>query len=79
MRIEDREGERVLSLCGTILNRQKLVNCDSCGAVIGPAKYLDYIKRKVHTISQVASDRMLCEVCARKQAIIIGGIPTSRV
>jgi len=79
MRIEDREGERVLSLCGTILNRQKLVNCDACGVVIGPAKYLDYIKRKVTAISEVADDRTLCEVCARKEAVKIGGIPTSHV
>ena len=79
MRIEDREDERVLTLCGTILNRQKLVYCESCGAAIGPAKYLDYIRRKVKAVSQVASDRNLCEVCTRKQASVIGRIPTSHV
>jgi NADPH-dependent glutamate synthase beta subunit-like oxidoreductase len=79
MRIEDRKDERVLTLCGTILNRQKLVNCESCGAVIGPAKYLDYIRRKVKAVTQVAGDRTLCEVCARKQASVIGGIPSSHV
>ena len=47
MQIEDRDGERVLSLCGTILNRQKLVLCSDCGAVIGPARYLDYIGERL--------------------------------
>ena len=79
MRIEDRKGERVLSLCGTVLNRQKLVRCEACGAAIGPAKYLDYIRRKVETINLVANGRMLCEVCARKEAVKVGGLPTSHV
>ncbi len=66
MRIEDRKEERILSLCGTILNRQKLVRCESCGAVMGPAKYLDYIRKKVGGVAQVASDHAFCEICARK-------------
>ncbi len=79
MRIEDRKDERVLSLCGTILNRQKLVHCESCGAVIGPAKYLDYVKRKVEAISPVTGNRTHCEVCARKKTIVTGKIPSSHV
>jgi NADPH-dependent glutamate synthase beta subunit-like oxidoreductase len=68
MRIEDKKSERILSLCGTILNRQKLVYCEKCGAPIGPAKYLDYIKKRFHTASQVSADHAICEVCARKKA-----------
>ncbi len=67
MIIEDRKDERILSLCGTILNRQKLVRCERCGAVIGPAKYLDYIRKKVGGISEVTPDHAVCEVCARKE------------
>jgi len=78
MRIEDRKKERILSLCGTILNRQKLVYCESCGAVMGPAKYLDYIRKKIGGVAQVTSDHTLCEKCARKgQAKIV--VPPSNI
>jgi putative selenate reductase YgfK subunit len=66
MRIEDRGDERILSLCGTILNRQKLVHCESCGAILGPAKYLNYIRNKVGGIPQAISEHMICEACTRK-------------
>ena len=79
MIIEDRKGERILSLCGTILNRQKLVYCEKCGAVIGPAKYLDYIKKRFHSAGQVTADHAVCDVCARKNsaAFSIGPFPGS--
>jgi NADPH-dependent glutamate synthase beta subunit-like oxidoreductase len=79
MIIEDRKGDRILSLCGTILNRQKLVYCEKCGAVIGPAKYLDYIKKRFHSAGQVTADHAVCDVCARKNsaAFSIGPFPGS--
>jgi NADPH-dependent glutamate synthase beta subunit-like oxidoreductase/ferredoxin len=67
MQIEDRGNERVLAICGTILNRQELVRCSSCGAVIGPAKYLDYIDKRLKHTGQVASEQVLCKLCARKE------------
>jgi len=81
MRIEDRDGERILSICGTILNRQKLIYCEECGAVMGPAKYLDYIKKRFHTVGQVTADHMVCDACARKKsaAVSMGGLPTSNI
>jgi thioredoxin reductase/ferredoxin len=66
MRMEDRGGERVLSLCGTLLNRKKLLYCQSCGAVLGPKRYLDFVHKQTHAVARVADDRRLCEVCARK-------------
>ncbi len=79
MQIEDRDEERVLSLCGTILNRQKLVLCSSCNAVIGPAKYLDYIgERLKDTADHVAAEEMLCKQCARKKGIH-SGVPVAHV
>jgi hypothetical protein len=79
MRIEDRDGERVLSLCGTVLNRQKLVLCSSCGAVIGPARYLDYIGDRLKNIAdKVTTDEMLCRKCARSKGIQ-SGIPVSHI
>ncbi len=67
MQIEDRENERVLSLCGTILNRQKLVFCEKCHAVLGPAKYLDYIRKMTGGIAQMSGGHALCEKCARQK------------
>ena len=66
MRIEDRGDERLLILCGTILNRQKLVFCDVCGKAMGPRKYLDFINKRVSSVGQAGgSEKMVCEACAR--------------
>jgi ferredoxin len=67
MRMEDRGDERILSLCGTILNRQKLVYCSSCGSSLGPAKYLDFIQKRSQKAG-LTHDSSLCEACARKKA-----------
>jgi NADPH-dependent glutamate synthase beta subunit-like oxidoreductase/ferredoxin len=66
MRIEDRGDERLLLLCGTILNRQKLVFCDTCGKAMGPRKYIDFINKRVATVGQVTAEGVVCEACARK-------------
>jgi NADPH-dependent glutamate synthase beta subunit-like oxidoreductase len=67
MRIEDRGDERLLILCGTILNRQKLVFCDDCGKAMGPQKYLDFIHNRLKSIETPANGRLLCEGCARQR------------
>jgi formate hydrogenlyase subunit 6/NADH:ubiquinone oxidoreductase subunit I len=66
MHMEDRGQERILSLCGTILNRQKLLFCEKCEAVLGPARYLDYIHKRTAAVARITGDRNLCEACARK-------------
>ena len=66
MKIQDKDDERILSLCGTILNRQKLLYCEMCGAVMGPACYLEFIKKRTRSVARVAADRHLCDLCARK-------------
>ena len=69
IRIEDRGNERILSLCGTILNRQPLVSCSGCGTVLGPARYLDFVKEKTKSIAQVNQvTGALCNDCARSEA-----------
>ncbi len=65
MQIEDRGDERLLILCGTILNRQKLVFCSSCGKAMGPKKYLDFIRKRVKSVAQTSADALVCESCAR--------------
>jgi ferredoxin len=66
MQIQDRSGERILSLCGTILNRKKLLYCDDCGSVLGPARYLEFVQKRTHSVAAKIADRRLCEACARK-------------
>lgn len=78
MQIEDGDGERILSLCGTVLNRQKLVLCSSCGDVIGPARYLAYIDERFKTDGQVASEQTLCKMCARRKGTQTG-LPVSNI
>ncbi len=66
MHMEDTGGQRVLSLCGTILNQKKLLDCDKCGAVLGPARYLDFVQKRTDQVARLADDRRLCDACARK-------------
>jgi len=68
MRIEDRDGERVLSLCGTILNHLALEYCQNCGAPLGPARYHDFIRKKTEETGLTTGDKLLCMNCARKAA-----------
>ncbi len=69
MQIEDRQGERVLQLCGTVLNRQPLLYCDNCGAAIGPARYHDFVDRRTHRIAAQTDSRTLCDPCARRLSV----------
>jgi formate hydrogenlyase subunit 6/NADH:ubiquinone oxidoreductase subunit I len=66
MKMIDSDNERVLSLCGTILNRQELLYCEECRAVLGPARYLDFIRDRGNALPKVLASRPLCDVCARK-------------
>lgn len=66
MRIEDRGDERILSLCGTLLNRKKLVYCENCAAVLGPQRYLDFVQKRTSKVAKLADGRGLCEACARQ-------------
>ncbi|MDM8548597.1 FAD-dependent oxidoreductase [Desulfobacterales bacterium HSG2] len=69
MQIRDIKNERVLSLCGTILNRQKLLHCDTCDAVLGTRRYLEYIRKRVDKKApQIISERLICDACARKES-----------
>jgi len=67
IRIIDRGDERLLSYCGTILNRQKLEHCRTCGAVLGPQRYLEFLQKRTQTVSPVVADRNLCHSCLRRQ------------
>ena len=67
MRMEEKDGERIISICGTILNRQRLVTCEICGKAIGPARYHDFIEKRFKKANQVTAGKVVCSECARKQ------------
>jgi len=68
MQMRDKDGERMLMLCGTTLNRMKLEYCESCGAVLGPARYHDFITQRVQGISPALKGQKLCLQCARQKS-----------
>ncbi len=70
MQMEDRNGERILHLCGTIINRQPLLYCDTCGATIGPARYRDYVRKRTQGITAATDGQSICEACARKANVL---------
>ncbi len=82
LEIVDRDGERSLLFCGTILNRLKLEYCENCQAVLGPARYHDYIRQRTNGVVRATHGKTLCEKCARGTAMArsldVGGVPLKR-
>jgi NADPH-dependent glutamate synthase beta subunit-like oxidoreductase/ferredoxin len=72
IRIEDRNGERILSLCGTILNRRPLIACVDCGAVIGTEAYIQHLNRKILAAGQTIDTVHRCAECRRKHQARLG-------
>jgi len=68
MHMEDLGDERLLSLCGTTLNRLKVERCEMCGAVVGPTRYHDFISKRIQSVTQLANNKVLCLECARRSA-----------
>ena len=66
IRMLDVGQDRVLNLCGTILNRLKVERCEACGKVIGPERYHDYIAKRVRGIGSRLKKGLLCLDCARE-------------
>jgi ferredoxin len=64
--LKDREGERFLSLCGTVLCREKLEYCNRCQAVLGPARYLEYVKERTSAVQEAFAGERLCDKCSRQ-------------
>jgi len=68
MQIEDRDGERVLSLCGTVLNHEALTACALCGTQMEPYRYLEYVRKRTKGIGQLVDNRPVCDTCGRQSA-----------
>jgi NADPH-dependent glutamate synthase beta subunit-like oxidoreductase/ferredoxin len=68
MQIEDRDGERVLSLCGTVLNHEALTACALCGKQMEPFRYLEYVRKRTKGVGQLIDNRPVCDACGRQSA-----------
>jgi len=67
MVIEEKDGKRMLKLCGTILNRQDIQTCESCGAKMPSAQYMAFVSDKTADLPpQKTGQRRLCNECKRK-------------
>ena len=70
--MDEKDGQRRLLLCGTILNSQTIQHCESCGAKVGSAEYTRFISRKTRKISPTTDKRLLCNNCLRKIGAVTG-------
>ncbi|MEE4362875.1 MAG: NAD(P)-binding protein [Desulfotignum sp.] len=66
MTLEEKDGRRMLKLCGTILNEQEIQTCDACGARLPSAQYMAFISDKTADLTQKAEQRLLCNDCQRR-------------
>ncbi|MCA1794465.1 MAG: FAD-dependent oxidoreductase [Desulfotignum sp.] len=66
MVIEEKDGKRMLKLCGTILNQQDIQTCESCGAKLPSAQYMAFISDKTADVTKKSDQRLLCNECLRK-------------
>ena len=64
--LEEKEGQRMLKLCGTILNRQDIQYCEACDAVLPSVEYMQYIAEKTSRMTRKTESRLLCDACQRK-------------
>lgn len=64
--MEEKDGQRRLKLCGTILNSQAIQYCEECRAILPSAEYLQFIANKTGHVTRVTEKRLLCNECQRK-------------
>ncbi|MDZ7665688.1 MAG: hypothetical protein U5K27_10250 [Desulfotignum sp.] len=66
MTLEEKDGKRMLKLCGTILNEQEIQTCDACGAKLPSAQYMAFISDKTADLTRKSERRLLCNDCQRR-------------
>ena len=66
--MEKENGDRVLRLCGTELNRQAIQYCEGCNAELPSRAYLDFVSDQTQNLNKVTEKRLLCRICQRKIA-----------
>ena len=74
--MEDRGGERVILMSGTVINKLKLEQCQMCGTHYAPKVFIKHIEKTVNAPKE-SFDQNLCPECKRKAAAarIAGGSP----
>ncbi|MDD3473459.1 MAG: hypothetical protein PHS86_11795, partial [Syntrophaceae bacterium] len=76
LQLEDRDGERVLMMSGTVINRIKLEACDGCGIHYVTKVMVRHVE-KLTGASEDAFELRLCPECKRvaQAARILGRKP----
>ncbi|MFH0824886.1 MAG: 4Fe-4S dicluster domain-containing protein, partial [Pseudomonadota bacterium] len=64
LQMEDRDGERLLLMCGTVINRLKLQQCEGCGVYFVPKVFAKHIEKRVNATGNEAFAH-LCPECRR--------------
>lgn len=65
--LEDKEGHRVIRMCGGLMSRLELVPCQECGQDFATAKHLEYVNKHTRDhFGKVYHNKNLCPDCARK-------------
>lgn len=70
--IEEKDGQRLLKLCGTILNKQEIQYCEECNAILPSIEYMQYTARKTGHVTKAIRNRLLCDTCLRRLGASIG-------
>ncbi len=72
LKIDEKDDQRRLLLCGTVLNSQAIQYCEGCGAKLGSVEYTRFITRKTRNISPATDKRLLCNDCLRRSNAAAG-------
>lgn len=67
MQIKDIGDERILSICGTELSRNKLLFCEECGKVISTKRHIEHLKLKLKDSAGLEDLGKICPECERKK------------
>lgn len=64
LQMEDRGDERLLLMCGTVINRIKMERCEGCGAHFLPKVFVRHVAKLI-SVDGVMSFQDLCPECRR--------------
>jgi ferredoxin len=64
LQLEDRDGERVLLMSGTVINRIKLETCEGCGAQYVTKVMVRHVEKLIEAPEE-AFEQKLCQDCKR--------------
>ncbi len=70
LKIDEKDGQRRLLLCGTILNSQAIRYCESCGAQLGSPEYTRFIAGKTRKMTPATNTQRLCNNCLRRKSAV---------